>query len=802
MRKQYRYLCALLSILMCISIVCIGCKNTSDGNSDSDDSDTKNALILVGDGAPKYTIVRPDSADNQEMDAVKLIRAHFQKAGIESTITTDWKDNPVSDYEIVVGNTTRDDADDEIDLDGYGLSKSEYVIKVSNNRIYIVGGTPADTYAATESFLKQFFGYQGDPNQIGDVSSVYVPNDFEYVLKQPKSNQAISIAGKSLSEFVISYDNSESAAKLAKYAQKLQDFFGSATGDRPEIVGSAANRSAIVLSAVPANQGLFSAKVQNGNLMITGGELECFELGLNRFIREKLSAGDTVELRSDFSYEINLMETVSYMDFGANGDGKTDDLAAIIATHEYANRYRVSVKADAGKTFYIGVSAKGATIKTNTDFTGASFVIDDRKVPMELRGVPIFTVAPDLESYELDSLKTLNVGQTNIGVTLPQDSVIVVTEAGTKRYIRKGYNADNDGVDQNEILIVDRNGHISEDSPVIWEYSNITSATVIPIDQEPLVIKGGTFTTVASDYVQISGYYKRGFLITRSNVTVEGVTHYIENEGIDGAPYDGFMVMQECCNITLKDCVFTPHRTYYWTNQSGVHTSVGTYDILPKRVANLTLKNCKQSVDILDQKYWGIIGSNLCKNIVFDECELSRFDAHMGVHNAKILNSKLGYLGIAITGSGELLVKNSTLYGDSLINLRDDYGSTWNGNITVQDCTWNPGSGKWLSEEYYSIVGGTNLQQHNFGYACYMPRNITIENLYIDDSKAMTSYKGVWLFDNINPNRTSADAELSLPYDYYVTETVNIKGLTFASGKTLHKSVNEFMFRNVVVNYS
>ncbi len=45
------------------------------------------------------------------------------------------------------------------------------------------------------------------------------------------------------------------------------------------------------------------------------------------------------------SKSIIKTKTVKYSDFGAKGDGKTDDIEAIIAAHTYANEYNLKVKA-------------------------------------------------------------------------------------------------------------------------------------------------------------------------------------------------------------------------------------------------------------------------------------------------------------------------------------------------------------------------------------------------------------------------------------------------------------------------
>jgi hypothetical protein len=115
---------------------------------------------------------------------------------------------------------------------------------------------------------------------------------------------------------------------------------------------------------------------------------------------------------------------------------------------------------------------------------------------------------------------------------------------------------------------------------------------------------------------------------------------------------------------------------------------MGSYDISVSRALNVSFVNCSQTNDINDSGYWGILGSNYCKNLVYDNCIFSRFDAHMGVANATIRNSTLGHQGINAIGSGTFTVENSTIYGWNLINLRSDYGSTWQGELLIRNCVF------------------------------------------------------------------------------------------------------------------
>ena len=205
-----------------------------------------------------------------------------------------------------------------------------------------------------------------------------------------------------------------------------------------------------------------------------------------------------------------------------------------------------------------------------------------------------------------------------------------------------------------------------------------------------------------------------------------------------------------------------------------------------------SLKRNQEKID--DGKYWGIMGSNYCKNLLFDNCTFSRFDAHMGVANATIRNSTLGHQGINAIGSGVLTVENTTVQGRNFINLRSDYGSTWRGEFVIRNCVFVPAGGRPTT---VNLIGGSYSGQHDFGYTCYMPERITIESLHIDDSNHPANYRGPAVFANFNPRMIDDSYVEELPY--VRTREVILRDVTTASGKPLRLSDNPLMFKDVKV---
>ena len=71
---------------------------------------------------------------------------------------------------------------------------------------------------------------------------------------------------------------------------------------------------------------------------------------------------------------------VTYEEFGAVGDGATDDMPAIVRCHDYANAHGLTVVACDRAKYYIGGRNITANIMTTTRWGKAEFIVDDRKL--------------------------------------------------------------------------------------------------------------------------------------------------------------------------------------------------------------------------------------------------------------------------------------------------------------------------------------------------------------------------------------------------------------------------------------
>jgi hypothetical protein len=482
-------------------------------------------------------------------------------------------------------------------------------------------------------------------------------------------------------------------------------------------------------------------------------------------------------------------EVVTYEAFGAVGDGVADDLPAICDAHTHANEHGLSVRSNPDATYHLGRRALTVIIATDTDWSTSRFTIDDTDV--ENHKKPLFEVCSLLkpETLKIDRLAR---DQTRVAARPERDCFVIVENKNKRVFIRRGLNQ-NDGSPLHDCFILRKDGSI--ESPIDWDYEKITQVTARPIDENTLTLRGGVFTTIANRMKQETGYnyWSRNIVIKRSNTVVENLTHHVVGETEVGHPYSGFINVRECAEITLRDCFATGHKKYTTIGSAGKPVSMGSYDYSMNNVVNLRMIRCRMD-QLLDRSKWGVIGSNFCKNILLEECELSRMDAHQGVSGAyTIRGCTLGHMGLNAIGRGLLTVEDSTLYGQHLVNLRSDYGSTWEGDLVIRNCRWIPAGGATVIPY---MIGAHNDGTHDFGYPCSMPHRITIDNLTVEDAHVPEDYEGMYFFADHDP---AGKAGVQRPFPYQLTQTLSVCGLKTASGKKPRISPNAAARESVVV---
>lgn len=482
-------------------------------------------------------------------------------------------------------------------------------------------------------------------------------------------------------------------------------------------------------------------------------------------------------------------EIVTYEVFGAVGDGVHDDLPAICKAHEHANERGLPVKAKPDATYHLGGKAMTAIIATDTDWSTSRFTIDDTQVENHRKS--LFEVRSLLGREDV-KIERLRRDQKQLNVRPGHDCYVQVTNDRIKRYIRRGLNR-NSGTSQRDCFILRRDGSIEGD--IDWDYDTVDRVEARAMDEKQLVLRGGVFTTIANRMKQEVGYnyWARNIRITRSNTEVEGLTHHVVGETAVGHPYSGFLSISQCANITLRNCFATGHKTYKTIGAAGRPVSMGSYDYSVGSVVNFSMIGCRMD-DINDRTLWGVIGTNFCKNILLENCVLSRMDTHMGVSGTYVIRrSTLGYMGLNAIGRGLLTVEDSTLYGSSLINFRSDYGSTWEGDVVVRNCRWIPAGGRTSRPQ---MIHTSNDGMHDFGYKCLMPRKVTIDGLFVDDSNHPKGYQGLYFFSDPDGGKAIKEASRSFPYE--LCQTLNVRRLTTASGKRPRISPSAQIEKSVV----
>ena len=142
-------------------------------------------------------------------------------------------------------------------------------------------------------------------------------------------------------------------------------------------------------------------------------------------------------------------------------------------------------------------------------------------------------------------------------------------------------------------------------------------------------------------------------------------------------------------------------------------------------------------------------------------------DAHRGVQNLQITNSTIGVRGLRLIGSGYFYGDNITFDRSSnIIELRGDYGSTWDGDILLQNSTYNYPQNKTTATLVYSGNSG----KYDYGYHSVFP-NLYINNINVKISNQSNANElNLMSLSDFAGNQNDSNKKY-----YYREKTINSK---------------------------
>ena len=748
--------------------VCEHTDKNFDGKCDDCKKDIEGAVQILNKGTTQFKFVLANGSSGDHVGLVDKLITDLMKLGVTVEDGED-KSDKTTEYEVLFGLVQNRDEEYRLDPHTYGMKG--YTAQLIGNKIIVLGGSDKALSDAVEALKESFFGITEDTKSLRNAVRYISAAQNVIEIQDDYAVSSITLFGEDIRDYKIAADST--SAHAYNTALALQSMLYTKVGYWLDVVDPDAQTEKVIVISYAAKTGGdgYYVTFSEGKMEFVSEYSTVIQSELTAFFTKKLALADgTLNITAADNFVKNVRD-VYYKDFGANGDDDNDDAEAIRAAHEYANQDGHKVFADFGATYYIGLLEKTITIKTDVDWRDAKFMLQDHLIaPLDksasgvtYRGVMIFTIDRDTPSTSSfpglgEKIKEINTAggidastfksfEFNFGSKM----LLNVYNNQHKNYIRYGVN-ENAGSNQTEMILVNADGSLDPTTPFMFDYNYIHYIICYPVDDTPITVQGGEFYTSpwftddgGQDYLS----YGRGILCNRSNVTVKNVKHYLINEGdyssndhnygggsVDyGCPYGGFYCPEKCNNVVFEDCIASGHIAYTGKNGAGM----GTYDVSPGDATNILFKNCYQEDDNffsragengIAQYRWGVMGSSGCKNVTYDGCRLTRFDAHAGIHNATIRNSAL-MDGIRVVGTGTLKIEGSTIYAWNLIDQREDYGGFWHGNIIIKDVT--------IANSNSQIVIFKNVwYNHYFGYPTGYATNVIVDGLKVYSDRDMT----------------------------------------------------------------
>ena len=347
MEIMKKFFVLLISMTMFLTLFSCGdkpCETHKDDDGDGkcdvcgetvekDDPTPAGGLALIKDGKAQFKVVVGSNLTGSSLRLVDTMIKDLKDLGIEVEKVSD-TESTVSEVEVLIGDVTS--RGDQYKYDRYSLGEKGYVCKVVGTKVIIHGGSDLKLDSAIEHFTKNILGLKDGTQSLTNVTMTNEMNVEE--IQDDYRITSISVGGVDLKGYNIAAETTNTM--VSSFAKTLQSTLYSRAGYYLNIVplSSAGDKSIIIRTTDDAGEDGFRCYVNDkGAFIIECAYINAFEEAFNEFMTKKITIADgDVNFKGEvFTKQVSI---VFYDDFGAKGDGLTDDFLAIKACHDYANK--------------------------------------------------------------------------------------------------------------------------------------------------------------------------------------------------------------------------------------------------------------------------------------------------------------------------------------------------------------------------------------------------------------------------------------------------------------------------------
>ncbi len=278
--KLKKLLFLVIAAVLVLGLAACGTNKPADTTADPQNPVVSTGPLTILDNlTTDYVIVVSETDEEHHSAASSFKKLLRELTDIELEIRTDWKDNEISEHEIVIGETNRenttvtDSMKSEIYNDGY-------VIKAIGQRLWISGVTGEATLSGVEYFINTYI----------TEATVTLPEGFSYTQKRQATLpvESLTISGNSIYDYSIVTNTGISANK--NLAEELQSAIWENAGAFLPVVNeaNASGKSIILSTAATDGKPSYTVKTDGENLVLGGSDKDYLAEAVSYVLREYL----------------------------------------------------------------------------------------------------------------------------------------------------------------------------------------------------------------------------------------------------------------------------------------------------------------------------------------------------------------------------------------------------------------------------------------------------------------------------------------------------------------------------------